>query len=737
MAIVTSNNDARFRIEVWNAAETVQYGDIYDVSDITITYTINQVGSASFTVPLGIISAFNILPGSVYKIYSTDYPNAGGLIGRYIHAELNTNVEDATATITADDQLVLLSQQTTKWGLAFADSDALSTVLNGLLVPAGWTGTYSLGSPTQTPYAFEGDNIIAAIEHIRKFQQIYYRINGNKNVYFGTLTDIGIVYSLYGGFQYGSGLYFGDMSAVPSTYQGYLINVDTYPVEEDQAGTYITKCTRHNSSRSMVNRITPTAAGNGEGLIDLRYSTRGGGSDTYKIINDTTKGCRYLEDSATGRNDAVSGSKELYGLREITLNVPEIKPVTLNPADLESAANALFDYTSALLRRFKEPQNVYTFEVIRLPTNVVPGSLVLVDYHGVIESDSGRVATLTLDHAPFYVIAITSNYSSGIPTFSLTVSNNGEDIQDTVDIISSIATDFSKFRIHAQPSIAYYTKVGPTSPVAYERTFNTVTQPASIHDWQFYMGKDILKLFEMRLELYVQDLWTGMLGGDSTPKKLDHANWVGLSSLGDAVWSNGASVYDLVGYDYDSNYESSIPKLRLELHDTYGAHQYDPGILLSGGNYYLYGKGYAYAVHLENNITRFNKHNHNMNRSTNLAHTHAAGFSPYHYHPNLWGIRKWTSGNFKLKVKLNGTYVTGTIYRVAGSTLSAVASNEIISAGQYVVDITSMVEANGIYNRQQSLNVETASTSGLTRDVLVTSSVWGRVLTSPIDASYP
>lgn len=282
-------------------------GPIVDAAFWESTARMDRAGQFAFTIPATIEKATLVQSERVARAYAI----VGGVwteVGAGPISKI-TRVRNADGkvdlAVTGDDLLRELTYRSVQGlklydgGLPVSHAAALAAV--AAYVPVGWTLTPDGGPPNDLVYGrFNGESVLAAIIKIAdKSQNHFYRGVGRTVVYANAFTPSGIR-----AIQAGPDDLVAETCAVTRVRE----QIDTY---------------------DLITRIYPKGSGNGDVQLTLAATTR---TAPTGYVLDTTN--NYIEHTA---------SAATYGRREQVLEYREIGPISNTNADVEAAANALFD----------------------------------------------------------------------------------------------------------------------------------------------------------------------------------------------------------------------------------------------------------------------------------------------------------------------------------------------------------------------------------------------------------
>jgi hypothetical protein len=243
----------------------------------------------------------------------------------------------------------------------------------------------------------------------------------------------------------------------------------------------------------MITRVYPWGAGDGELRLSLKASDRVAPSGfTLSTANN------YIES-----DNAVTAIGKSIGLH---VRFQDIRPISNTSADIESAANQLYDAALAYLKRhdFASDLKTYKLNVIKLPRRVAVGHIVTVEYQ-----DQGYV----VDGEEMVIIAIRNRIdSSGARSSDLTVSGVARWMEDASREIVSGMEQGKLFTSHPQR--------GPNSYVTnYQRYVWHDGVNSEVAKIRFRFGPEVAQLNQVCFDFETDD-GTRMLQLESTVRSV-------------------------------------------------------------------------------------------------------------------------------------------------------------------------------------------------------------------------
>jgi len=340
------NAQAQWRIIVLTAAD-VPVGELTSATTLNTSDTLDMVGQATFDAPAADPVMASIGAGSRFDIYSRNE----GYLGRYVYANsmLNDSVGSASRSIAAWSVLIDLTRDTVGFKRKYSDHP-LAQIAADVAAIGGWSTEVEsgLGSLSIT---FEGNSPLDALTELVKRSTAHFRVKqGSTNVV-----------------QFGV---FGADSG------GRLMQLDAHLMplmQVDRATGIIERASWRQNADAIYNRIIAVGSGQGEAQITMATADTG---TLGSAVNQDGSLYYFVEDT---------DSQDDYGRRTHVLTLNTTRPTENSLAGLVAAANTLKSAAESFLSQHKDPQNIYTFTVRRLPAWIQVGDLIYVQYRGVTE----------------------------------------------------------------------------------------------------------------------------------------------------------------------------------------------------------------------------------------------------------------------------------------------------------------------------------------------------------------
>lgn len=363
------------------------WADVYDASgnrlgdgpvalrDASIKRVLDGVGSVAVTVPGTDARAISLLVNEnrIRIYYRPTDAAATRELGRGIVRVITAQGTTSDFSISADgpDDLDELTRRSTLLGRKFS-GQTTSAIVNSLTaLVSGWSASTSGGNTTDA--RFDGLSVWKALLGLAAQQGLHVRSGSSARTIevgaFGGAATLRLVNPMQA------------MRALDGNDDVALI--ESIAVEKN--------------SEAVATRLYPLGAGIGEAWLTLEDATR---SSPYTVQSTTGPDGStqyYLQDTA---------GAALYGTIEKVGKFSSIAPLSNSAADMENAANALYDISAAWLQRFSQRQDVYSVTCRKVRQLVRPGDKVRLVYNGVIERDGLVVNYLDVD-ADMWVLEVT------------------------------------------------------------------------------------------------------------------------------------------------------------------------------------------------------------------------------------------------------------------------------------------------------------------------------------------
>jgi hypothetical protein len=340
------NAQSQWRIIVLTAAD-VPVGELTSATTLNTSDTLDMVGQVTFDAPAADPLMAQINAGSRFDIYSRNE----GYLGRYVYANsmLNDSIGSASRSITAWSVLIDLTRDTVGFKRKYSDHP-LAQIAADVAAIGGWSTEVESGLGSLS-IAFEGNSPLDALTELVKRSTAHFRIKqGSTNVV------------QFGVFGVNSG--------------GRLMQLDAHLMplmQVDRVTGIIERASWRQNADAIYNRVIAVGSGQGEAQITMASADTG----TLGSAANQDGSLYYFVEDTDSQHD--------YGRRTHVLTLNTTRPTENSLTGLVAAANTLKAAAESFLSQHKDPQNIYTFTVRRLPAWIQVGDLIYVQYRGVTE----------------------------------------------------------------------------------------------------------------------------------------------------------------------------------------------------------------------------------------------------------------------------------------------------------------------------------------------------------------
>jgi hypothetical protein len=165
-----------------------------------------------------------------------------------------------------------------------------------------------------------------------------------------------------------------------------------------------------------------------------------------------------------------------YGQIERAVTYSEITPATTAAADVEAAANQLFDAALAELKQHSAPQAIYSIACTKLEKQVLPGQTVFVSYRGM----AGDYLYVDIEDTFLVLESTTQLDQQGVRTTGLVIGalSGAQRVQGDREVLADTVQQVQALTAHAQPGTSAGAVTDATVP--HTNTANTFTQTQTI-----------------------------------------------------------------------------------------------------------------------------------------------------------------------------------------------------------------------------------------------------------------
>lgn len=367
----------RLWAEVYDASgNRLGDGPVTALKNASIDRRLDGVGSITLSAPLSDRRARELLTNEARVRLYVEADGETRELGRGIVRSVRLAATEGGFNLIADgpDELDELKRVNTLLGRSYTATAA--SIVNSLVaLAAGWSASVS-GGTNLIGARYDGASVLKALQELVEQQGLHLRA--------GTAARSLEV----GAFGSDSGLRIVQAERI---HRGLLRNDDL---------ALISRLDIVLDSEDVVNWVIPLGQGEGAAALSLQHSTR---SSPYTIQTTTGPDGRtlyYLSDSA---------SIASYGQIEAVKTFRQIGAVSNSDADLENAANALYDAAAYWLQRASVRLDSYRCSVKKARLTIRPGDKVRLVYKGIVYRKNRPFSFIDVD-GDFWVMKATERY---------------------------------------------------------------------------------------------------------------------------------------------------------------------------------------------------------------------------------------------------------------------------------------------------------------------------------------
>ncbi|MBX6391001.1 MAG: hypothetical protein IRZ08_18765 [Frankia sp.] len=209
-----------------------------------------------------------------------------------------------------------------------------------------------------------------------------------------------------------------------------------YGADDEDAILPIARIRVSRRDEDVVTRVIPVGAGEGPAALTLRWATRTSPYPIQTMVGPDGGTLYYLEDAAASAT---------YGTRERVIAFKDVTPLANSAAELERAANVLYDLAAAWLQARTSPRVEWAVTVggtlrLRDPLSgawrLMPGDMVRLVARGAIDDWDGRRVFVDLDTDAF-VREITRRWEGDAEEVDLTLTDTSRVVRDD-DLLADV-----------------------------------------------------------------------------------------------------------------------------------------------------------------------------------------------------------------------------------------------------------------------------------------------------------
>jgi len=457
----------RLWAEITDAAGTrLGAGPVWSIEGATVTRMLDGAGSISFTTPGTEKRAIDLLQNERRAILYNRMPTApasGAAQNRELSRGILRNVKMSgrasgfTLSVDGPDLLDELKRENTLLGRIY-QNETVANIASSLAGLAGWTANVDAAIASDTlGVRYDGQSVLKALQNLCDLKGYHLRWGGGKQIDIaplGAVCGVRLVNATY---------------ASPEIYDNDDIML-------------IQSISIKRSSEQLFNWILPVGGGEGDSALTLEYSTR---TSPY-TIQTTSVGGRTLYYIADASSAGAYGTIKKVG------RFKQISPVSNNDADLQVAANALYDAAAVYMERHKSPQVTYTVSVKKAQKTIRPGDKIRLIYKGFITNEYNEIVDYIDEDGEFWVLKVTERHGVTGMTMSLDISNVDQHERDTAEVLVGAleAIEIRELRVQPYPALG--------TPAVYRREIDSTHDadvPIDITNNVLYLQQCRVRLF--------------------------------------------------------------------------------------------------------------------------------------------------------------------------------------------------------------------------------------------------
>lgn len=433
----------------------------------SVTRELSGTGTISLSFPAEDYYAAKYLTNERrVNIYVWDDDTKAGkrLLGSGIirNVAFSENAGSQVLVVTGPDILDELKRVNT-WIAWTQDAQNVEDIFDDLVaLDANWTSDSSgIASLSLDPLSMrlDGASALGGLQSLVKQQGIHFRLGEGREVEGGA---------------------FGDASGIRILQAGSQVAQELY---ENDTVALIERLVWNYQSEGVVNKIVPLGPGDFEAALSLKDSTR---TSPYTIQSMSVNGetLYYLEDST---------SVSAYGTIEKMVRASGIAALSNTEADLENAANALYDIAANYLSRHAVIQEVYTVTIRNITQNLKPGQKVNLRYKGyAVDEDWNPKKWVDLND-DYWILRTTERFDLSGRVVDLQLSNVDLPAMDGASQIVGELDDIRTQNVVVKPYLSKDTITGASDTVSSSRP---VTVKFVLGDYTARVNQAILRLWE-------------------------------------------------------------------------------------------------------------------------------------------------------------------------------------------------------------------------------------------------
>jgi hypothetical protein len=402
MIVYAPIDERQFWVETLDGSGN-RTGIISNIRNASVKRVLDGVGDISIEIPGTDKEASDLLQDGVkVRIYVSQRDDeekrllGSGIIRKRRASDTSSNF---SLICSGPDDLDDLRNKSVLQALEY-NENTLDEIINGAEAVTGlldhlngWSATVDV---SESHYArFDGARVLTALQKLVEDKGLHFRLGDNAQTLevgdFGVSNGITLVQAP---------AYMPEMDSNDD-----IGIIESIAIEEDGTQT--------------VDFIVALGATTGSDVaLTLADSTR---TDPYPIQADTWNGKTYYYIGRSVKSLAAIFADNTLRLKMLSFDQIQIQ--SNSNADIESAANALYDAAVAYLIRHLEPHKQYSIMASKLRSNVKPGDKMRVQYKGWIEDSEGNLLPPVDINTDFWIMDVSESVNlDGVKT-SLKLTN--------------------------------------------------------------------------------------------------------------------------------------------------------------------------------------------------------------------------------------------------------------------------------------------------------------------------
>ncbi len=671
------------------------------------TVRVNQVGSFSMRISptepsldqlqvLRRVLAYTVIDqGGQYYVRGRKV--IGGGVVRSIRKEIDDD-GSITLVISGDDMLGELTMTTVgDLEMGSTSTTPFSTAVSIIMSYANHTWERNINGTFGDVYArFRSETVWSAL---RKVCQLV-----GANVYWA---ELGLVPEIWGQVAGRSIRFIADPLPTDLTLVGPApggIAESEEPAKRNIA--YIERIEVVEDGDDLISRVIPYGSGQGKATLTLAATNR-------------TPPPGYTLDAA--QNYIKSDNAEAtYGRVERAVSFREVGPITNSDADVQAAANALFDVALNYLKQYDQPRQSYRLTLASSPVIVPPFASIRVQYRGVV--DGKKIVDVDQEMG---VLEVTHVWKPGAAYTSDLVVSTSNLLERDEDALVSRIEQGRVFQAHPQLNANSYV-IPWRGPV-------DETETATLY---FRFGEEVVQLSSVVFDFQILPLESTVksVGATSTTTTAGGGTTVtSASGGGTTVTSAGGSSHNhaVTLPDHSHNIPNHVHKISIA--NVSAGSGVAARIVQVGPNWYIAGENLGTTPLVDTwansgattsdagggTVVTSDAEASHTHTVTTPDHTHDVTI-PDHTHdvtPNI----NTTYGIFR-ESTINTFNITDLEYQVNGGTWKDLSTATLLGGGWYRLDLSNVLMDASTFRpvaSQNTLSIRRKSTGATGKTCMI------------------